>query len=285
MHALSDSWRDGVVGIFRDKRQSFAVLVLLGTLWGVLGCAGLTREEAAEALEEARMYSEASSLIGNTVELSGNFSIGQATADAAQNLLEFYESQLPCAAVSQDASTVLVEYGAEGNHCEHRGMTFSGSHEVTVSRNENDDVIVDHVWTDLENGSIMVSGTAEVTWSGGDDPSRRVVHDLSWTRLEDGREAAGRGDRVQRPLDGDITEGFTVTGDASWRGESGDWDLAIRDVEMRWRDPVPQKGRYMLDTPFDASMTLEFTRDTDTSVDVTIRSGRREYEFSVPTPP
>lgn len=250
----------------------------------VLGCAALTREEAREAVEEARLYSEAASLTGNTVELSENFSIGQGLTASVENLRDFYESELPCAEVQTSENTVTVEYGALGDDCEHRGMTFSGTHSITVIVNEDDELEVHHEWLNLSNGELEVSGSADVTWSGGDDPSRHIVSELSWKRLADGRAATGRGDRVQRPLDGDLSEGFTVDGDASWSGESGRYDLSIVDVEMRWVDPVPQNGRYVLATPFDESLTLEFHRADPRTIDVVVKSGRRQFEFEVATP-
>lgn len=249
-----------------------------------VSCGTLTREEAKEAVEEAEMYSQAVTLIGTTVEITENFSIGSAVEAAAENLRDFYLSQLPCADVMLSENTLSVEYGATGEDCEFRGMTFTGIHEVTISQNDMDQIVVDHVWTEIENGEMEVSGSAQVTWTGGDDPSRRVVHDLMWTRLSDGREAEGRGDRVQQPLDGDITLGFTVSGDAVWEGRSGAWDLTIDDVEMRWRDPVPQAGSYFLETPFDKDLTLSYLRVDERTVEVSASSGRRHYEFDVTTP-
>lgn len=265
-------------------RRAVGQLVLIGL--GVLstGCETLTREEAKEAVEEAQLYSQAVTLIGTTASLTENFSIGGAVEAAAQNLFDFYESQLPCAAVDLEENTLTVEYGATGEDCEHQGMTFTGTHEVTISVNDDDQVVVDHVWTELENGEMEVSGTARVIWTGGDDPSRRVEHDLMWTRLSDGRAAEGRGDRLQEPLDGDITVGFVVSGDAAWEGESGRWDLNISEVEMRWRDPVPQSGKYFLQTPFDKDLTVSYLRVDETTVEVSAASGKRHFEFDVTTP-
>lgn len=249
-----------------------------------VSCAGLSREEAREALEEAQLYSQAASLIGGTLDLSENFSIGEALTASAENLRDFYASQLPCARTSAESNTVTVEYGVEGDDCEYRGVTFTGTHRVTVEVNDESQVEVHHEWAKLENGTIQVNGTADVTWMGGVDPSRRVVHDLSWKRLSDGREAEGRGNRVQEPLNGDLFEGFTVTGEAAFTGESGRYDLHISDVEMRWIDPVPQSGRYLLDTPFDESLTLEFTRSDARQVNIVVKGGRRQFQFEISTP-
>lgn len=277
-----DEQRGGIRGVTSWRRKG--QFLSGGLFFFLLGCAALTREEAREAVEEARLYSEAATLTGNTVDLSDNLSLGETLNASVENLRDFYQSQVPCASVDLDANTVTVEYGAEGDDCEYRGMTFTGTHIITVVRNEPSDVEVHHEWSELTNGEIEVSGTADVTWSGGEDPSRHIVHELSWERRRDGRKAEGRGDRVQRPLDGDLSPGFAVAGEALWQGESGRWDLSIVDVEMRWVDPVPQNGKYILNTPFDETLTLEFHRADPGTIDVVVKSGRRQFEFEVSTP-
>ena len=255
---------------------------MLGAL-GATACIPLTREEVAASLEEAELFSQAATLIGNTVDLSSGFTIGGAVEDSMENLREFYESQLPCAEVTLEDGTLAVEYGATGTSCIHKGMAFTGRHEVTVSVVSAKSIVVDHLWTDLSNGKMQVNGTARVTWKGADDASRRVVHDLMWERLSDGRTANGTGDRTQRPLDGDLAVGITVSGDAEWDGESGLWDLRIDDVDMRWVDPVPQAGSYLLATPFDQSVEFSFERTAPKNVHVTAKTGDRKYESDVKT--
>lgn len=255
---------------------AFTVLALT-----TLGCKqqGLTRAEASEALEESKLSTQAASLTSGSVELTTNFTIGGAVEAAADELRTFYEKQLPCAAVSLEGNTLRVDYGVNGT-CLYRGQLYRGSHSVTVSRNDDDDVVVDHVWQNLRNDEVEVNGTATVTWSL-DDPSRHVQHELSWERLSDGRTGVGSGDRIQRPLDSGIETGFSVAGTRHWRGQSGDWDLSINDVEMRWVDPVPQAGSYALDTPFDKQVTLAFDRVDDTTIKVTVSGGDKSFDFDV----
>jgi hypothetical protein len=268
--------------VIRLRVLKQALLVALS--FATTACGPLTRAEAEEAVLEAKLYSEAAALIGNTAEISEHFSIGSLVSDAVENLQIFYAAQLPCAATEVRGATLTIEFGVGDGICLHKGMRFSGLHEVSISKNESDDVVVEHVWVELSNGEIEVSGTAEVTWAGADDPSRSISHDLLWTRLSDGRSAHGRGQRVQRPLDGDINWGFSVAGESSWEGESGLWELSLNQIEMRWIDPVPQAGSYGLETPFDKSLTLEFERTAPTLVAVTGSSGRRSYSFEVRTP-
>jgi hypothetical protein len=181
--------------------------------------------------------------------------------------------------VSLSDSTLTVEYGVNGA-CEYRGQVYRGSHSITVSRNDEADVTVDHVWQNLRNEEVEVNGAATVTWSLA-DPSRRVQHELSWERLSDGRTGVGSGDRIQRPLEGGIDTGFSVDGTRHWSGKSGEWDLSINDVGMRWVDPVPESGSYSLDTPFDKQVTLTFDRVDATTIKVNVSGGNKSFDFDV----
>ena len=54
---------------------------------------------------------------------------------------------------------------------------------------------------------------------------------------------------------------------------------------MRWVDPCPQAGRYTLETPFQKTVTLTFTRASSTTINVVLTSGPRSYDFNVVTLP
>lgn len=239
----------------------------------------LTAGEARLALEETAAADQAMKVTGGAIEIATDFTIGGAVEVAAMELAAFYESQLPCAAIAIDGATLAVEYGADGA-CLHRGQAYSGTHTITVTRNDESDVVVEHTWDRLSNGVVQVTGTAEVTWSL-DDPSRRVVHDLDWRVLATGREGTGTGDRLQRPLAGGIAVGFSVDGERTWSGEGGAWHLDIEEVEMRWVDPIPQAGRYVLETPANKSVELSFERLDEDTIRATLTSGERSFDFDV----
>jgi hypothetical protein len=268
------------------KRTLFCLSTL--TFISSTACGALTREEANEALEETKVASQAQALTSQSVELSTNFTIGGAVENAAAELRSFITSQMPCAEVTLElaggSANLTIEYGANAGNCTFRGHTFSGRHLVSVAKNDEDLVQVDHVWEGLSNGKVNLDGSATVEWDF-ENKSRHVVHNAVWTRLSDGRSGEGSGDRIQRPLDGGLIEGFSVDGKRAWKGESGDWDLDIDNVEMRWVDPVPQAGKYTLDTPFDKQLTLEFERVSATSIQVTVAGPRREFGFKVLTLP
>lgn len=236
--------------------------------------------EAQQALEESAVESQAEALSTDIVELSTNFTIGDAVQAAAQELRDFVTSQLPCATVSLNADTLTVDYGTTGNTCLYHGHLISGQSEITISRNDSNEVVVEHAWSGLSNGIIQLDGTATVTYDVV-NPSRHVEHQVTVTRLNDGLVLEGSGDRIQKPLADGLAVGFEVSGTRDWTSPRGESSLIIDDVQMRWLDPVPQAGTYQLTTPKHRQVTLVFSRvDTDTIL-VTVSSGSTQFKFNV----
>jgi hypothetical protein len=240
----------------------------------------LTTAEASQALEEAKVEGEASNLTASSIEISTSFTIGQAVETAAAEIRDFVTAQLPCAKIDLTGATLSVEYGALPGNCIYKGLEYSGKHTISVARNEMGNVEVDHVWTDLSNGRVKVSGTATVTWSL-EEKSRHVVHSLEWTRLSDGMTATGSGDRTQAVLAGGLAEGIQIDGSRSWESAKGKWDLGIDGVQIRWVDPVPQAGTYTLATPAGKALTMTFSRVDDATIKVTVKNGTKSFDFDV----
>jgi hypothetical protein len=240
----------------------------------------MTQTEAHDALDESTVESQASALTTSSVEISTSFTIGKAVQDAAAEVRTFIGTQLPCADVTLADATLTVKYGAKGGNCVYKGHEFSGTHTITVMKNDDAQVLVDHTWTELSNGVVKVSGTAHVTWDL-DDQYRKVQHDLTWTRISDGRTGHGTGDRTQKPLAGGVSEGIQVDGSRTWTGQAGRWDLAIEGVQMRWADPVPQAGKYRLASPKGRSLELSFSRIDADTIECTLSSGGRSFKFNV----
>lgn len=239
----------------------------------------MTQGEATEALEESKAESEASALTTNTVEISTNFTIGKAVKEAAGELKNFIETQLPCAEITLAEAKLTIKYGAKPGNCTYRGNKFSGEHSVTVDKNE-DEIVVDHEWKDLSNGKVKVNGTAHVTWNF-DEKSRHVVHKATWTRLADGRTGTGEGDITMTALPGGVTEGIAIDGSRTWTGPKGKWDLAVQGVQMRWVDPVPQAGTYRLASPKNRSLELSFARVDADTIAVTLKNDTKSFTFNV----
>ena len=265
-------------------RRVSSLLLAVSCSLLLVGCEALTREEAAAALEELEVSSQAAALTSSSVEISTNFTIGDAAEAAAEELRGFIASQLPCAEISLEGTTLTVEYGVKPGNCTFRGLTYQGTHTVTVMKNDMDEVLVDHAWENFTNGVVEVDGTALVTWSA-ENKSRSVSYTQTWTRTRDGRTGEGTGEMVAVALEEGITSGFRLDGERDWRGERGEWNLDVDGVEMRWIDAVPQAGRYTLDTPFDKRVTMDFERVGPTEIRVTVRGPRREFSFDVTTLP
>lgn len=240
----------------------------------------MTVGDAREALEESTVESQATALTTSSVEISTSFTIGKGVQDAAAEVRTFIGTQLPCAEIALADATLTVTYGAKAGNCVYKGHTFSGKHTIKVSKNDEAQVLVDHTWTDLSNGVVKVTGSAHVTWDI-DDKYRKVEHDLTWTRIKDGRTGRGTGDRTQKALPGGLKEGIQVDGSRTWTGKAGRWDLAIEGVQMRWADPVPQAGTYRVASPKGRSLELSFKRVDEDTIEVTLSSGGRSFRFNV----
>ncbi|MCP4680031.1 MAG: hypothetical protein GY854_31980 [Deltaproteobacteria bacterium] len=248
--------------------------------FGLLSCQALTAEEARQALEEVTLSSQALSLASGSVEIATDFTIGDAVEAAAEEVREFIETQLPCAEVTLTGATLSIVYGALPGDCFYNGRRYKGMHTITIVSAAVGKLEVHHEWTNLENNQVSVSGTADVTWSSADS-SRHVVHELTWKELPGGETVVGGGDRTQTVLQGGLLEGIRVDGNRDWTSESGDWDLEINAVEARWIDPVPQSGSYTLDTPFNKTVEMSFSRVDEDTIEVTVGSGRQSFSFNV----
>lgn len=240
----------------------------------------LTLGEATQALEQASDAGQAEGLTSASVDISTNFTIGQAVKDSAAELRTFIGAQLPCADVTLEEATLTVVYGAKPGNCTYRGHEFSGTHAISIERNEDASVQVHHEWSDFSNGVVSLDGTADVTWNLS-DKTRRVQHESHWAHIASGRTGTGTGDRLQSVLAGGLSEGIQVDGSRTWDGDRGHWDLAIDGVQMRWNDPVPQSGSYTLTTPFDKSVSMSFDRVDDDTIRVTVAGPKRDYSFTV----
>jgi hypothetical protein len=253
----------------------------------LIGCprqsASISVEEAQTALEQSALSSQAETLLSDGVEITTNFTIGAALDKAAEELEDFVASQLPCARIVREAARLSISYGANPGNCSFHGHTFVGEHTVTVMRNAANEVALHHEWSDFSNGRVSISGSADVNWSRTSQ-SRHVQHEITWTMLTGryrGHSGTGRGDRTQAALDAGLSIGMRVDGTRTWDSDQGHFDLDIDRVEMRWSDPVPQAGSYVLTTPQGKMLSLTFNRTGNDSIEVSAKSEASEFAFAV----
>lgn len=240
----------------------------------------VTADEATEALDEMATAEQALTLASGSVEIATDFTIGEAVERAAEDVRDFVGTQLPCAEVTLEGATLNVEYGALPGNCTWRGQTYEGRHSMTFVSAEPGSLVVDHEWEEFTNGVVSVTGTAHVSWSSA-ALERRVTHELTWTRLADGRVGVGSGDRTQRALAGGLAEGVRIDGERSWTSGERTWQVEIDGVEARWVDAVPQAGSYWLTNPAGKVLELSFARVDEDTIAVTLSSGGRSFTFDV----
>ncbi len=240
----------------------------------------MTYGEALEALSESATSAKGEAMTQEIIEVSTDFTIGQAVEDAAEELAAWLQSQIDCSEVTVDGSTVTVDFGTLDDACAYNDHTYAGLWAVTVQSNQADQVVVDHEWTALTNGEVTLDGQAQVTWSD-DDHTRHVVHAVTWSDDEHSVEASG--DRLQALLDPDagLEAGIVVDGEREWVSDSGTWTLDIEGVEMRGQDPVPQAGVYTLTTPDEYLVTLTFVRIDGDTIEASLACDWKTWVFHV----
>lgn len=246
------------------------------------GCSRpLTLEEAREALSAFVASARTDAMVTGVVELSTGFTLGDAVQDAAENLRGFVQSQVPCSEVTRDGATVTIDFGTLDDECTWNGVTWAGVAEVTVTVGpDGSEIVLEHAWAGLTNGTETLDGEAEVTW---DLPAgtRTVVHTATWT--DGATTVTGEGARVQSLVDPaqGLEGGILVEGSRSWTVDGSRWTLDIDRVEARLQDPVPQAGALRLTTPAEKVATLLFERQDADTIRVTLEGARRPYAVDI----
>ena len=247
----------------------------------------MTLEEARHALEQSVSSARVESSSSEVVEISTSFTMGAALEEAAEELHDWFVSQMPCSTVTRDGATVTVDFGTLDDACVYDGHTYSGVLTLTVDATDAAELVVTHGWQDMTNGDLTLNGGATVAWSAA-DLTRHVEHDAVW---DDGvRTLEGTGDRLQGLIDADqgLAGGIVVDGVRDWEvvaSETDDplgaWHLDIEDVQMRGQDPVPQAGSYVLLNPDGKDLTMQFERVDDDTIRVTLLGMREDHMFLV----
>jgi hypothetical protein len=253
--------------------------VALASLAVLAGCELdlLRSQETHAALDETIADSESIGFTAAAIELGGIFSMGQSAEQSALQLHDLMSSQLGCGGLTLDQATLTVEYAT----CNFMPNVFGGKHTVHIEEESPSHLRVTHTWDKLTNGNIEINGSALVTWSA-QDPVRHVVDEYTWVRLKDGRMGVGGGDRRQAALDGrSVFDGLQVDGTRSWEGEDGHWDLSIQGIEIRWVDPVPYTGLWILRTPKGRNVTFAFDRIDPENIGIDVSSGDFDLALNV----
>jgi len=235
--------------------------------------------EMREALDEVVLAGQALAVENEIIEVTTDFTLGEAAQAIAEHLRAALESQIPCSTITVQDRTLTLDFGGLDDTCVFHGQTFAGVITLEISYDAvAGTAVVEHDYRDLSNGVVTLNGTKTVTW---DEQSRHVVSDLMVDR--DGQTVHHTSDRVMTLLDPDagLAGGIVIDGQHNWDNAKGPWALDVDAVELRWVDPVPQAGRYTLETPKQKLITLDFKRVDADTIAVTLASGSRERVLHV----
>lgn len=260
-----------------NRLAPLALLLAVAT-----ACDEMGPYEAAQALGEANRSGYGEQATNGVVDVSTDFTIGEALADAAQALADFWDSQAPCTTITVTGNTTTVDYGDLNDDCTWQGRTFGGVTAVTVVATGLGELEVDHDWSAFTDGRVTVDGGAIVTWDGLDG-TRRVQTEHVWTDTE-GHQVDVVGDHLQGLLDEDagFLGGFTVEGTRDWTSDGDDWSLDMTDLELRLQDPAPQAGSLAVTDPRGRVLSVSYSRvdeDTIEAVLSGVRGGDRVYHI------
>jgi hypothetical protein len=235
--------------------------------------------EMREALDEVVIAGQAEGVENQILEITTDFTLGEAAQTIANKLRDALQSQIPCSTITVQDNTLTMDFGGLDDTCLYNGQTFAGIIAIEITYDEaGHKAIIDHDYQDLTNGTVTLNGTKTVTW---DEKARHVVSDLMI--LRDGQSVHSTSDRVMTLLDpaAGLAGGIIINGNHHWDNTKGPWDLAVDAVEIRWVDPVPQAGSYTLDTPKGKTIELSFSRVDEDTIAVTLSGGGRERVFHI----
>ena len=265
--------------------RSTLALAALALLTCTSACTteGMTNAEVLEALEETRDSSRGEAATQEPIEISTEFTIGDAVEAAAQQVRDFWISQQPCTEITTDGNKLIIDYGTLDDACTFQGKTYAGVAEVTVDSAELGQLQVTHTWIGINNGDVQVDGGALVTWDGSDE-TRNVVTEHTWTDLDDGFTVDVVGDHTWgRLVEGTPgwLGGYTLEGTRDWTSDAGEWSIDMNDLEIRLIDPVAQAGTIVLTNPAGKELTLVHERQDENTIRVTLTSGLREWVYDI----
>ncbi len=240
--------------------------------------------EALAALEEVDHSARGEQATSEVIEISTDFTIGDALASAAETIADFWRSQADCTEVSVEGATTTVDYGTLEDACTWQGKTYAGVNTVTIQSTSAGALEVVHGWSGFTDGEVTVDGGALVTWSGADQ-TRRVQTAHTWSDA-DGTSVDVVGDHVTAPLDASVPawrSGFTLDGTRDWTHDGADWTLTMEALQLRLLDPAPQAGVIDLTSPEGKSLTIRYDRVDEDTISATLQGlfgGDRVYHIN-----
>lgn len=236
-----------------------------------------SRAEMREAVVEIAELGDGLGAQAEIIELTTSFTLGQGVQAAAEEIRAFVTSQVPCSTVTVEPGLVSIDFGDLSDACVYRGRTYAGVVSVAVEL-PGEGAHVTHTYEGFTAGRVMMDGTADIHWDGGE---RHIVTSLDFS--SDDYRTQVESDRTQtfRACEGVAAVCVSIEGRRQWSNARGDWDMTIEGVEARSIDPVPEAGSYTVLNPEGREIGLSFARVDADTIEVEVSGGRRDLVFHV----
>ncbi len=244
--------------------------------------APMTNLEALDALGQTMRSGQGDTATSGAIQVSTEFTLGDAVDQAAQDLADFWASQADCTTVDVTGATITVDYGELSDGCVWNGRTYAGITAATITSASIGDVQVDHAWTGFTDGRVTVDGEATVLWDGS-ALTQDVTTTHTWSDNATGETVDVTGAHTMGTLEGGwfFDGGITLDGDRQWTVDGDAWDLVFTGVEARWIDPAPQAGTFTVTSPAGKKLDLVFSRVDDVTIRADLEGARTPLAFEI----
>jgi hypothetical protein len=266
-------------------RTTLVAFLPLALVTGCDAAGEMSGLEALAALGSVDQSARGEQATTEVVEVSTDFTIGDALESAAQAIADFWQSQAPCTEVTLAGNVLTVDYGTLDDACSWNGRTYAGVNSLTFASTTPGELEVLHDWSGFSDGEVTVDGGATVTWSG-EDQTRRVQTEHTWTAVDDGATVDVVGDHVTGPIDASVPwwqSGFTLDGDRAWTLDGDEWSLVMNGLEWRLVDAAPELGSIDVVAPNGKTLSIVYARVDEGTISATlvgVRGGDRVYHIN-----
>ncbi|MEE2779098.1 MAG: hypothetical protein VYE15_01140 [Myxococcota bacterium] len=236
----------------------------------------LTRDEARSALNETSLSTQ---VYGLATLVASSLQSQQASTEEelASDLRSWWAQQLDCGTVAGEGTGVSVVFDEQG--CDWLQRTWTGEIALEVTGTSAQQHQLSGTFTQVSTGILAVSGSVSVTWSR-EANTGTIVHSLTWSDGTNGRVSEGEC-VLTLEEDGGVV---TLNGERSWDGDTGPWTLTLEGTAVRGADPVPETGRYKVESPVAGPLDLDFQRGGEDTLSVSVTGMGQAYSFTVVTP-
>lgn len=265
----------------RPGRQDRAVTrVVLASFWSavLLGCTPepASTVEMRQAVVEVVDQGRALAIEVAMVELVGTVDLEADVGAIADAAAEAAGTALPCATIERPSAVALrINFGPAESPCPigDGGVGYSGGLRVVYTRPGPKTLLASLYYEPLRGDATALDGFAELTWA--EDGSQRLVSEIRVDAVTE-RQVEVQSDLLLFRTEGDVK----IDGWRRWQTLMGRWEMDLAGVVFEAAAFLPHAGLAAVETPFNHTIVLDFTRE-DGVARVRANGGRRDRLFEV----